>query len=242
MELATLAPDFHDHGAGLAIELHAHEQAQVLVAIEGRMQVQLGPRRVVIDPRRAVWIPPGVPHAALAIERTAFRGLYVDRANASLLPGRACSFDASPLLVAALPELTAARARRRGLAASLLLDELFVRLAPAPAPADPRLAALCARIVEDPAAAPDLDAAARSMATSRRSFSRSFRAATHKSWSAWVREVRLARAAALLAGGARVSDAALAVGYATPSSFSTAFRAWAGASPATRRGNRDHDP
>lgn len=230
MERFLLTPDFHDHQAGRRIHPHAHEEGQVLVASDGRLRVAVGRQRVTIAPHMALWVPPCVPHAALAVEATAFRGVYVDRANASLLPRRPASFPAAPMLLAVVPELASASGRRRALAGSLLLDELFSRLAAAPA-RDPRLIELCARVLEDPAGAPSLDQAARHVGASRRSFSRAFRGVTRTSWSAWVRQVRLARAAALMAGGARVSEAALAVGYATASGFSTAFRAWAGRSP-----------
>jgi AraC-like DNA-binding protein len=195
------------------------------------MQVQFGAVRQMIEPGTALWMPPGIPHAALALEATAFRGIYVDRAFAALLPGRPVSFLALPMFLAAVPELASSRGRRRVLVGSLLLDELYARLEPALASPDRRLAELCARVLEDPRAAPSLDEAARHMAASRRGFSRAFRRATSTSWSAWVRRARLARAAALLADGARVGEAAAAVGYGTPSAFSTAYRMRTGRSP-----------
>ena len=202
----------------------------MLVAAEGRMRVMVEAHRLTIEPRMALWVPPGVPHAALAVEATAFRGVYVDRANASLLPRRPASFPAAPMFLAVVPELASSSGRRRVLAGSLLLDELFSRLAAAP-PGNPRLVELCARVFEDPGAPPSLDEAARYVAASRRSFSRAFRGVARMSWSAWVRQVRLARAASLMAGGARVNETAEAVGYGTASGFSTAFRRWAGRSP-----------
>jgi AraC-like DNA-binding protein len=229
MDRFLLTPDFHDHRARRKIYLHTHREGQVLVASEGRMRVWVGGHQLTIAPSMALWVPPGVPHAALAIEATAFRGVYVDRANASLLPRRPASFPAAPMFLAVVPELASPSGRRRVLAGSLLLDELFSRLAAAPA-RDPRIIELCGRVFEDPGAAPTLDEAARFLAASRRSFSRAFRGVTRTSWSAWVRQVRLARAAALMAGGARVSEAAEAVGYGTASGFSTAFRRWTGRS------------
>jgi AraC-like DNA-binding protein len=206
----------------------------VLVVSEGHMQVQVGKVRHMIEPGTALWMPPGTPHAALALEAAAFRGIYVDRAYSAILPGRPVSFLALPMFVAAVPELESSRGRRRVLVGSLLLDELFARLEPALASPDRRLAELCARVLDDPRAAPSLDEAARHFAASRRGFSRAFRRATGTSWSAWVRRARLARAAALLADDARVSEAATAVGYGTPSAFSSAYRRWTGRSPKGR--------
>ena len=69
----------------------------------------------------------------------------------------------------------------------------------------------------------------------RRTFSRVFRAETGLAWGAWVREARLARAAALLGSGMNVTDAALAVGYATPSAFTVAFQRGRGVAPVRLR-------
>jgi AraC-like DNA-binding protein len=238
MNQVALVPDFYDHRAGCWVESHVHDQGQVLIATEGRMEVQVGARRMAVDPGTALWVPAGVPHAARSVEPTAFRGIMIDRPHASLLPGTWSAFPATLILLAAAPELSAPRAQRRMLASSLLLDELFARLlAPqtAPAPRSERLAALCARVCEDPAAAPNLDQAARQAGASRRTFSRAFRKETGKSWAAWVRDLRISRAAALLAEGARVTDVALAVGYSTPSAFSVAFRRRAGQRPKDAR-------
>jgi AraC-like DNA-binding protein len=234
----ALTPDFHDHKAGQAIELHAHEDGQVLVAAEGSMHVWLDDTRLTLAPRAALWVPPGVPHAARSLEDTAFRGVMIDVPRSASLPQRVARFAAAPLFVAATLGLVDARTTERTRASRLLFDELASHLSPQTGPLvprDPRFAELCARAMEDVADAPSLDEAASQVGMSRRSFTRAFRAATGLAWIAWVREARLAQAAALLAEGARVTDAALTVGYATPSAFSFAFRRGLGKAPVRLR-------
>lgn len=54
-------------------------------------------------------------------------------------------------------------------------------------------------------------------------FKRLFRQAMGSSWGAYLTERRMSEARRLLAGGAPVEQAALAVGYRSPTSFSSAF-------------------
>jgi AraC-like DNA-binding protein len=239
MSAATLTPDFHDWCADAAVDAHAHEEGQLLVALEGAMEVRLGATHLRLSPHEAVWVPPGVAHSARAVEPTAFRGVLVGRGSSALLPFRPCRLAARPLLLATVPELAASRAERRRLAAELVLDELLSETGSLGAPAlpgDACWAEPCRRALEDLTAPPSLEEAAHLARQPRRTFSRSFRAATGLAWGEWVREARLARAAALLAGGMSVTDAALAVGYSTPSAFTVAFQRRRGVAPARLRG------
>jgi AraC-like DNA-binding protein len=234
MSQPPLTPDFHDHRAGTQVTLHAHAEGQVLIATEGSMQVWFGSSRWPLGACAAVWVPPGLPHAARSLQDTAFRGVMIAAPRTSRLPSVASRFAAAPIFVAAVLDLVDARSSRRALASQVLADELSLRLSPQVgpgAPSDARFTELCAAVSGDVASAPDLAEAAQRAGMSRRSFTRAFRAATGRAWTDWVRETRLAQAASLLAQGARVTDAALAVGYATPSAFSVAFRRGRGRAP-----------
>ncbi|RKG98238.1 AraC family ligand binding domain-containing protein [Corallococcus carmarthensis] len=236
MKDSTVEPDFHDHASGQHITSHRHVEGQLLVATEGRMELTLGHRSSWLEPGQAVWVPPGQAHAATALSPTAFRGVLIAEGASALLPSEPRRFTTSPLLLATLPELTAGRTRRRELAAALLMDELLTGLPVLAWPAlprDPRLMELCGRVAEDLCAAPDLDRAALRAGMTRRAFTRRFRADTGHTWGGWLRAARAARAAELLAEGLRVTEAALAVGYTTPSAFSVAFRSVTGVSPVT---------
>jgi AraC-like DNA-binding protein len=239
MSAVTLTPDFRDWRADAAIHAHAHEEGQLLVALEGAMEVRLGATRLRLSPCEAVWVPPGVPHSARTVAPTAFRGVLVGRGPSVLLPTRPHRLAVRPLLLATVPELASPRSERRRLAAGLVLDELLSETGNLGAPALPeeaRWAEPCQRALEDLVAPPSLQEAARLARQPQRTFSRAFRAATGLAWGEWVREARLARAAALLAGGMNVTDAALAVGYATPSAFTVAFQRARGVAPARLRG------
>jgi len=239
MSTATFTPDFHDWRADVAVDAHAHDEGQLLVALEGAMEVRLGATHLRLSPCEAVWVPPGVRHSARSVAPTAFRGVLVGRGASALLPTRPRRLTARPLLLATVPELASSRAERRRLAAGLVLDELLSETGSLAAPAlpvDARWAEPCRRALEELAEPPSLEEAARLACQSRRTFSRAFRATTGLAWGQWVREARLARAAALLAGGMSVTDAALAVGYATPSAFTVAFQRERGVAPARVRG------
>ncbi len=173
----------------------------------------------------------------MVTEPTAFRGVLVEEGPSALLPTRPRAIAAGRVLLAAVPELAGIR---RALASSLVLDVLLQEADGAPPlPREEPWSELCLAALANLPEAPELDAAARSARQSRRTFTRGFRAATGRSWAGWLREARLARAAALISGGATVTEAALAVGYATPSAFSVAFRRQRGVAPiALRRDDR----
>ena len=109
MSPATLTPDFHDWRAGASVTSHAHEEGQLLVALEGAMEVRLGAARLRLSPHEAVWVPPGFAHAAHSAVPTAFRGVLVGRGPSVLLPARPQRLPARPLLLATVPELAAPR-------------------------------------------------------------------------------------------------------------------------------------
>jgi AraC-like DNA-binding protein len=115
---------------------------------------------------------------------------------------------------------------------TLLVDQLAaLPAAPLhlPLPTDPRARAFADLARADPAA--DLDELAAAVATGRRTLERLLPAETGLSLGAWRRRARILRAVELLAGGASVTQAAVRVGYTTPSAFVVAFRAELGETP-----------
>jgi AraC family transcriptional regulator, regulatory protein of adaptative response / methylphosphotriester-DNA alkyltransferase methyltransferase len=81
-----------------------------------------------------------------------------------------------------------------------------------------------------------LELVARRVAASRRQLQRAFAEAGQTSFRSYLEQVRMARAAELLARGSTpVSEVARAVGYRKPAQFSRAFRRHHGAPPSALR-------
>lgn len=98
-----------------------------------------------------------------------------------------------------------------------------------PLPHDPVARRVASSIMSDPTLS--LDESLVAANTSRRTLERRFRAETDMSVGQWRRRARILAAVAMLAEGDTVTRTALAVGYATPSSFVAAFRSELGAPP-----------
>ncbi|WP_109489478.1 AraC family transcriptional regulator [Occallatibacter savannae] len=78
-----------------------------------------------------------------------------------------------------------------------------------------------------------LAGAAKAAAMSPFHFQRTFKTAFGMSPSRYVAGLRFSRAASLLRAGTSVTESALAVGFGSTASFSTAFRRWSGVTPST---------
>ncbi len=98
-----------------------------------------------------------------------------------------------------------------------------------PLPLDPVARKLAASIMSEPALG--LDDCVLEANASRRTLERRFKSETGMSLGQWRRRARILAAVAKLARGDSVTRTALAVGYATPSSFVSAFRSELGAPP-----------
>lgn len=98
-----------------------------------------------------------------------------------------------------------------------------------PLPVDPVARGVAATIMSDPALA--LDEHVRVANANRRTLERRFKTETLMSLGQWRRRARILAAVAMLARGDSVTRVAVTVGYASPSSFVSAFRAELGSPP-----------
>jgi AraC-like DNA-binding protein len=116
----------------------------------------------------------------------------------------------------------------------LLLDELrALPLLPLhlPMPSDLRVLYICQslqRQLDDPSTLADW---AVHLDVDVKTIQRLFGAQTGMTFGRWRQQARLLRALELLAGGAKVIDIALALGYDSPSAFTTMFRKQFGQKP-----------
>lgn len=98
-----------------------------------------------------------------------------------------------------------------------------------PLPADPVAKEVAATIMSAPAVG--LNDHLRAANANRRTLERRFKSETHMSLGQWRRRARILAAVAMLAQGESVTRVAVSVGYASPSSFVSAFRAELGSPP-----------
>jgi AraC-like DNA-binding protein len=236
---------------GHALEEHCHPWAQLIYAASGVMQVATPGAAWIVPSTRALWVPPGVPHAIAMRGRVAMRTLYLSPARALGLPRECRALEVAPLLrelvlhVVALGMLDCASDAHERLA-GLLVDLLAAsETAPLslPLPRDARARALADRMLAEPGAAATLAELSRGTGASLRTLQRLFPAETGLSLEAWRIRTRMQHGVVRLAAGASVTDAALEVGYQSPSAFIAAFKQAFGVTPARYRlGARRRSP
>lgn len=158
---------------------------------------------------------------------------------------RGVGWRAGPLPPTLLPLLDYRDSLRRSderarLADQLILAEVADRGLPALA-RDHGAAlaqAVTAHLAADPAGRPDLDALAARFGVSRRHLTRLFRSHFNEGIGAHLARIRVDAAARRLAAGADVTEAAGAVGLASPSHLARLFRRHAGHAPKMARSGR----
>jgi AraC-like DNA-binding protein len=222
------------HPAGSATLPLEPGWTQFVYAASGTMTVSTAAGAWTLPPHRGLWVGDQDPVTVSNPSRVAVRILYLDSA---LLSGSTRAVNvprfARELVLHAVrvAPLRTADPVQSALV-TLLVDQL--RALPAaplhlPLPTDPRARAFADLARADPAA--DLDGLAHAVATGRRTLERLLPAETGLSLGAWRRRARILRAVELLAGGLSVTQAAVRVGYTTPSAFVVAFRAELGETP-----------
>lgn len=232
----------NDYPPSFELALHTHRRGQFLHATSGVIAVSTPYGAWVSPPQRAVWIPPGMPHAVRMIGQVSTRSVMIDPALGELdLPCRVVGV--SPLLNALLDDaatipLDYEEAGRDGLVMQLIVAEIarapVIPLA-LPFPSQPALARRCHAFIECPNVKSGVDEWANSLRLNRRSFTRIFRRETGMSFAEWRQQACLAMALQRLVAGASVTETALDLGYDSPASFSTMFRRVLGVAPSQYR-------
>ncbi|WP_200843962.1 helix-turn-helix transcriptional regulator [Pantoea sp. 18069] len=228
-----------DYPAGWNIPPHAHGKHQLLHAIQGVMVVHADAGQWIVPPSRGLWMPAGMTHSLRCIGEVQMRSLFVQRDAAPQLFASCQVVGVSPLLreliraavdvvPPSLPDSRDARLLR------LLLDELHalpVLPLHLPMPTDPRVLAICRRLQQRPDDTSTLADWAAQAQIDGKTIQRLFAAQTGMTFGRWRQQARLLRALELLAGGDKVIDVALALGYDSPSAFATMFRKHFGQTP-----------
>ena len=193
----------------------------------------------IVPPTRGIWMPAGTEHQVRMIGTVKMRTVYIWPDAAPNLPTECKAVAISPLL----RELILAAMTipgdylsnsRDGRVMQLLIDE--VALLPTlplhlPTPSDPRLLTICGTLAHQPDDATTLQHWSERLGIDAKTIQRLFARETGMTFGQWRQQARLLQGLELLAGGARVLDVALQLGYDSPSAFATMFKRQFGTTP-----------
>ena len=243
---------------GTTVALHAHDEAQLIFAASGTMQVYTTSGRWLVPPQLAVWVPVGVPHRVDVLSDTEHWMIYwhlsASRAWApSRSLDRAFALRVTPLLRELIFAAFEAGATpdKTELVVRLILHELTETpdaptFLPLPVSAIGRRVADMA--VADARGRLDIGELASRAATSVRTISRLFPVETGLTYKAWRQRARIVLAIDQLSAGSAISQVAAHAGFASTAAFCFAFRQVTRMTPttflddATRRSERNHPP
>lgn len=229
------------------LRAHQHAWGQVTYALDGAVQVNANHQTWFVPPLRAIWIPPFIRHDVRTLERAQLRAIYVDSSVAPIHGDDCVVLEVSGLmreLVRALTaielsqdsndDLQSQQQLRENHLVACLLDEL-AHAAPlplnVPMPRDSRLRSLCELLISNPASNLSLIDLSKQVGASERTLARLFQREMQMSFGLWRQQMRLARAAPLIASGKPLSVVAAELGYASQSAFSAMFKKTFGESP-----------
>ena len=237
---------------GAAVALHAHDEAQLIFAASGTMQVYTTSGRWFVPPQLAVWAPAGVPHRIDVLSDIEFSMIYWT--SASLrdwappdLRDRAFALRVTPLLRELI--LTAFEADVTPVKSELIVRLILHELTGTPdAPTFlPLPASTIGRRVADLALADprnqlDVGELASRAATSVRTVSRLFPVETGLTFKSWRQRARIVLAIDQLSAGRAISQVAAQAGFANTAAFCSAFRQVTQMTPTTFLGQADVVP
>ncbi len=228
----------HQLPAGGGIDPHWHEQHQIVYAGRGVLSVTTEAGSWIAPANRAIWVPAGTLHQHRAYGETALHTVGLTENPLGL--DAPSALVVSPLLRELILSYTAGEegdADERQRLHAVLLDQL--RRSPQrptylPTPRDPRLAAVCKLLQDDPADHRTLSELGREIGASERTLSRLSKADLGMTFPQWRTQLRLHQALRLLAGGESVTRVAHQCGWASTSAFIDTFRRAFGHTPGSR--------
>jgi len=221
------------------VQSHQHPTNQLIHAVHGVMVVSSSNGHWIVPPTRGIWMPAGTEHQVRMIGMVKMRTVYIWPDASPDLPTECKAVSISSLL----RELILAAMNipgdylpdsRHGRVMQLLIDE--VALLPTlplhlPHPTDPRLLEICGTLAAQPDDASTLKQWGERLEIDAKTIQRLFARETGMTFGQWRQQARLLKALELLAGGERVLDVALQLGYESPSAFATMFKRQFGTTP-----------
>lgn len=226
--------------AGETIDAHRHDDHQIVYAGSGVVAVTTDAGTWFAPGTRAIWVPAGTVHAHRAYGHLDLHLVGLPATDNPLGLDAPTVLAVSPLLrelirayTAATPDDTGPERRRLR---AVLRDQL--RASPQqpvhlPSPTDPRLAAVCAILHENPAEPRTLAALGTATGAGERTLSRLFRSEFGMTFPQWRTQSRLYHALRMLADDTPVTTVAHRCGWSSTSTFIDVFRRSFGYTPGT---------
>lgn len=228
--------DFED---GLVTGMHAHPKTQLLYAVRGTMRVEVAGSVFTVPPTTALFVPADLPHCVRMKGAVAQRQLFISSPSERLFSDKIRVVCVSPLLREVIMALCAEgadwlHAEKAGHLAAIAMDEIQHASAlpfDLPVPADPRLRRLTSAMLASLNDRRTLTEWSEDAGASERTLARLFLKETGLTFAQWRQQARLIEAYVSLSAGAKPGAIAGATGYASPSAFGAAFRAFFGCTP-----------
>jgi AraC-like DNA-binding protein/quercetin dioxygenase-like cupin family protein len=229
-----------DYEADTLIPLHHHpDRHQLVYAETGVLVVRAGMGRWVVPSTRAIWMPAGTGHQVHCIGQVQMRSLYVTPAAMRQPPAGPSAVSVTPLLAALIRAAASVQQpyvedSRDGRVMRLILDEmqtLPVLPLHLPEPKDARLRMIGRQLERHPDDASTLHDWAQRLQVDVKTIQRLCTRELGMTFGQWRQQARLLRALERLAVGEKVIDVALALGYESPSAFTTMFKRRFGLTP-----------
>lgn len=223
-----------DYPAGYQIAEHEHDTNQIIHAVEGIMRVSSDEGLWVVPPGRGLWMPRRVLHKIRCIGAVKFRTVYFGGQHESF-PETIQVFDVSNLMreiVIRLTEEVESSVIKH--LTAILIDELGRgQSAPLflPVPKDGRVSHMGQSFLDNPADQATLGDWAIKLGFSPRTLIRRVKEETGMSFREYRRQARILAALELLSAGNSVTNAALDVGFESPSAFIQSFKVVTGKTP-----------
>ncbi|MER6951879.1 helix-turn-helix transcriptional regulator [Nonomuraea sp. NPDC000554] len=228
------------HGEDIAA--HFHDFGQLRYAASGALVTATKVGTWVAPANRITWVPPFYVHSSRSYGETDVRLLRVPAALVEQLPTEPSVFVASALMREAYLAMIGDHDPADSPRARLLLEVVIAELARAPQeplrlpePSDTRLKAVTDLLHADPASPATLAELGHRTGSSERTLSRLFSSELSMSFHQWRTLLRIQRALLELCEGTSVTDTAIRLGWANPSSFIEAFTELVGQTPGRYR-------
>jgi AraC-like DNA-binding protein len=238
--VSTLMLDLND---GTDIDVHDHQQAQVLFSTQGVLMVTTQQGCWIVPSNCALWIPAGIPHRTRTLGAVSIRSVYIGERtighSSTDCVALAIPSLAKELIIAA-SQIDARQApdRRNELVFSLLLEELSRAKTGSvflPLPQKGGLRDLCHRLVADKTLDWGLAECAAHLKVNIKTIQRWFASELGVTYGKWRKQARLLVALEELALGRNILNVALDAGYSNPSAFTAMFRREFGVAPTVFR-------